>query len=100
MNADRAVPTAIGVFLVVVIGALLSSLLGGTFGAIVALISPEMVCSLFSISKDVSALRYCFAVGMLWGLFIGAAASGFACVLAVIIKIFKIRLDYRSAKAE
>ncbi len=43
-------------------------------------------------------VRYAFAVGMIWGVFIGAAVSGFACFLAVVIKILRIRLEYQKGR--
>jgi hypothetical protein len=32
---------------------------------------------------------------MIWGVFIGAAASGFACFLAAVIKVLRIRFESR-----
>lgn len=94
MNPENAVKTAIGFFVIIVAGSLLSSILGGAFGAVVALISPDLVKEMFTHSAA-GVVRYAFAVGMLWGLFIGAAASGFVCVLAAIIKILRVRLDVK-----
>jgi hypothetical protein len=70
----------------------LSSALGGAFGAVVALISPEFVASVrgFTMKEAPGIVRYAFALGMIWGLFIGGAASGFACFLAAVIKIIKV----------
>jgi hypothetical protein len=95
MNTENAIKTAVGFFVVIVLGALLSSLLGGVFGAAVAAISPEFVRSLFHTQAGVDIIRYAFAVGMIWGLFAGAAVSGFACFLAAVIKILRIRFEYK-----
>ncbi len=40
MNAENAIKTAVGFFVVVLAGALLSALVGGAFGALVATVSP------------------------------------------------------------
>jgi large-conductance mechanosensitive channel len=93
MNTENAVKGAIGFFLIILVGALLSALVGGAFGAIIATISPEFVSGLFSRNAEQGIVRYAFAVGMIWGVFIGAAVSGFACFLAVVIKILRIRLE-------
>jgi hypothetical protein len=53
------------------------------------------VTNLFSHEAVKGVVRYAFAVGMIWGVFIGAAVSGFACFLAGVIKIFRIRFEYR-----
>ena len=98
MNTDNAIKGAIGFFIVIVVGSLLSSLLGGAFGALVAVISPEFVKSLFSSDAGDAVVRYSLAVGMIWGLFIGAAVSGFACFLAAVIKILRIHFDFKKNK--
>lgn len=98
MNTENAIKTAVGFFAVVLVGALLAAFVGGTFGALVATISPEFVSSLFSDKAGAGVVRYAFAVGMIWGLFIGAAAAGFACFLAAVIKIIRIRLEHKNAK--
>jgi len=95
MNTEDTIRTAIGFFVIILLGALLSALVGGGFGAGVAAISPEFVAGLFSHKTEAGIVRYAFAVGMIWGVFIGAAVSGFACFLAVVIKILRIRLEYR-----
>ena len=96
MNTENAIKSAIGFFLITVLGSLLSALLGGIFGATVATISPELAQSLFNETAAENITRYAFAVGMIWGLFIGAAVSGFACFLAAIIKILRIRFEYNA----
>jgi hypothetical protein len=98
MNTEDAVKTAIGFFVIILVGALLSSFIGGAFGALVAAISPEFVTGLFSHKDEAGIVRYAFAVGMIWGVFIGAAVSGFACFLAAIVKILRIRFEYNKAQ--
>jgi hypothetical protein len=95
MNTENAVRTAVGFFVVILVGSLLSALVGGAFGALVAAVSPEFVSNLFSPKAETGIVRYAFAVGMIWGVFIGAAVSGFACFLAAIIKILRIRYEQR-----
>ncbi len=91
------VKTAIQLFGVVLGGALVSAFLGGLFAMIVALVSPEFVSGLFSLEEGVSAARYAFSVGMIWGLFIGAAVGGFACGLSVLLKLIKLRVDFKKS---
>lgn len=98
MNAENAVKTAVGFFLIILVGALLSAFVGGAFGALVATISPEFVSSMFSHRAAAGIVRYAFAVGMIWGVFIGAAVSGFACFLAAITKILRIRFEHSQAQ--
>ena len=93
-----AVPNRSPFFLIILVGTLLSSLVGGAFAALVATISPEFVTGLFSQKAEAGIVRYAFAVGMIWGVFIGAAVSGFACFLAALIKILRIRLEYRKER--
>ncbi len=95
MNTENAVKSAIGFFVIIVVGALASAILGGAFAALIATISPEFVSSLFGSEAEQSIVRYSFAVGMIWGLFIGAAVSGFACFLAAVIKILRIKFEYK-----
>ena len=97
MNTENALKTAIGFFVIILVGALLAALVGGLFGAIIAAVSPEFVRGLFSVKAEAGVLRYAFAVGMIWGLFIGAAVAGFACFLAAIIKILRIRFEHKKA---
>lgn len=99
MNAENVIKTAVGFFVVVLVGALLSAFLGGAFGALVATVSPEFVSSLFGQNAEAGIVRYAFAVGMIWGVFIGAAVSGFACFLAAIIKILRIRFEQKKEQA-
>jgi len=98
MNTENAIKGAIWFFVIIVVGSLLSALLGGAFGALVAAISPEFVQGLFGREASESIVRYSFAVGMIWGIFIGAAVSGFACFLAAIIKILRIRFEFKKER--
>ena len=91
MNTENAIRTAIGFFIIVLMGSLIAAVVGGLFGALVAVISPEFVDSLFG--KATHLVRYAFAVGMIWGVFIGAGASCFACFLAAVVKIFRFRFE-------
>jgi MFS family permease len=98
VNVEDAVKTAVGFIVIIVIGSLLSALVGGAFGALVATISPEFVTELFSPKAEQGIVRYAFAVGMIWGVFLGAAVSGFACFLAAVLKILRIRFEYRKER--
>jgi len=90
------VKTAAGFFLLVLIGSLLASLLGGAFGALTAKISPEFVQSLFSLKPEHGSItRYAFTVGMIWGLFIGVGVSCFACLLTTVVKIIRLKIEHR-----
>lgn len=95
MNTGNAARTAVGFFVIMLAGSLLSSLVGGAFGALVATVSPEFVSGLFGQKAEAGIVRYAFAVGMIWGVFIGTAVSGFACLLAAVVKILRVRLEYR-----
>jgi hypothetical protein len=88
---------AIGYFLLILIGSLLAAGLGGLFAMAIALISPEFIRNLFSLGDENGALlRYAVTVGMIWGLFIGAAVSGFSCFLSVVLKIIRLRIEHHS----
>jgi len=95
MNTENSTKTALSFFGIILAGALLSALVGGGFGALVAVISPDFVKSLFCHNAENGLTRYAFAVGMIWGVFIGAAMSAFACFLAAVIKILRIRFEYQ-----
>jgi len=95
MNTDNAIKGAIAFFVIIVVGSLISAVLGGAFGALVAVISPEFAKSLFGADAGGAVTRYSFAVGMIWGVFIGATVSGFACFLAAVIKILRIRFEFK-----
>lgn len=98
MNAESTTKIAIGFFVTILVGALLSAVIGGLFGSLVATVSPDFVAELFRPQATHEIVRYAFAIGMIWGLFIGAAVSGFACFLAAVIKILKVQLDYRKER--
>ena len=93
MNTDNSIKVALGFFAVILIAALLSAFIAGAFGALIATISPEFVSGLFGHRSESGIIRYAFAVGMIWGVFIGAAVSGFSCFLAAVIKILRIRFE-------
>ena len=95
MKQENTIVISVGLFVVIVAGALVSAGLGGAFAALIAAISPELVSGLFGKETAQGIVRYSFAVGMIWGLFIGAAVSGFACFLAVVIKVLRVRFEYK-----
>ena len=99
MVSENMIKTATGYFLLVLFGSLLSAVLGGAFGSLVATVSPEFVKSLFSLKpEDGSMARYGFSVGMIWGLFIGVAVSCFACLLTTILRIIRLRIEHRATQ--
>ena len=89
---DAMVKSALGFFFVIFGGALLAALAGGLFGALIAAISPEFVVNLHT-SAAAHPVRYALAMGAIWGLFIGALAAAFACFLAAVIRILRIRFE-------
>jgi len=93
MNEENASKSAVGFFVTMLAGSLLSAVIGGGFGALVATISPEFVNGLFGQEAQHGIVRFAFAVGMIWGLFIGVAVSGFACLLAAIFRWPRPRRD-------
>jgi hypothetical protein len=95
MTPDSGIKGAVWFFVIIVVGALLSAVLGGLFGALVAVISPEFVRSLFGSEAGKALMRYSLSVGMIWGLFLGVGVAGFACFLATVIRILRIRFEYR-----
>jgi len=94
MNQESTIKIAIVFFALMLFGSLGSALVGALFGALVAVISPELIESLFSPKSNITG--YAAAVGMIWGVFIGAAVSGFACFLATVIKILRLRFEKKS----
>jgi hypothetical protein len=68
-------------FLLILGASLLSAVVGGLFGAAIALLSPEFVSGLFT-RNPVGLIRYAAAVGAIWGVFIGAAAMALALWVA------------------
>jgi len=77
-------------FLYIAAAALASSVLGGCFAWVVAFISPDFVKGLFSPSAGANLLRYAAAVGMIWGVFLGAAVMGFSLFLVTAIQIARL----------
>jgi uncharacterized protein YqgC (DUF456 family) len=80
--------TFIRYFFSIVGGALVSSVLGGLFACVVALVSPEFVSNLFGhTAQGASLVRYAAGVGMIWGLFMGTAVMGFSLSLITLVQI-------------
>lgn len=77
-------------FILIVVGALVSSVLGGLFACSVAVISPEFVKGLFSPPAGTALTRYAAAVGMIWGVFLGTAAMGLSLLLVTLIQVAKL----------
>ena len=77
-------------FLYIVAGALVSSVLGGLFACVVALISPEFVTTLFGHATRGSLVRYAAGVGMIWGLFLGTAVMGFSLGLVTVVQVARV----------
>jgi hypothetical protein len=65
-------------FLMMLCAALVSSVLGGLFGAFIAWLSPEWFGGYRHRNDPGGAIRHAAAVGMVFGLFIGAAAMAFS----------------------
>ena len=82
--------TFVRYFVYIVAGALISSLLGGLFACLVAVISPEFVKNLFSPPDGTVLPRYAAAVGMIWGIFLGTAVMGFSLLLMTILQAVKL----------
>lgn len=74
-------------FLYILGAGLVSALLGGLFALLLSVLSPEFVESLFGRNTE-SITRYASAVGMVWGLFIGAGAMAFSVFAYAITNIF------------
>jgi len=79
---------------------LLSSILGGLFAMCLALLSPEYIQGLFVLKEGVSAVRYASTVGMIWGLFIGAAVGGFSAALSVLLNLIRLRIQISKTEAK
>jgi hypothetical protein len=77
-------------FISIVCGALASSVIGGVFAWVVALVSPEFVSSLFGREVSGSLVRYAVGVGMIWGIFLGTAAMAFSLLLVTLIHIARV----------
>jgi hypothetical protein len=89
------VKIAIQFFAVILTGSILSAILGGLFAMVVAMVSPEFVTGLFGVEEGASVARYAFSVGMIWGLFIGAGVTGFACGLSVLLGLIRLRVNVK-----
>ena len=74
-------------FLTIVGAALGSSVLGGVFGAIVAVVSPEFVSGLASSPVPTSLTRWAAGMGMIWGLFLGTAVMGFSLLISTLVRL-------------
>ncbi len=98
MSTESATKSAVGFLLVILVGALGAALLGGLFGGLLAVVSPEFASDFLGWHAGRGIVRYSFAVGMLGGLLIGAAVSCFACFLAAIIKIVRVHFEYRKTR--
>lgn len=88
-------------FLYIVTAALGSALLGGAFACLVALVSPEFVRTLFAAPRDADPMGYAAAAGMIWGVFLGAAAMTFCLFLATVQHVAGLFLKkHEAAEAE
>lgn len=88
---------AIQFFLVILLGSILSAILGGLFALLIATISPEFIADLFDLKDKKDDLgSYSFVVGMIWGLFIGLAVSSFCCLLSTVLKLIRLRIQHVS----
>jgi uncharacterized membrane protein len=74
-------------FLWIVAAALGSSVVGGVFGALVAVVSPEFVRGLMSPAASDSIVRYAGGLGMIWGLFLGTAVMGFSLLISTVVRL-------------
>jgi uncharacterized integral membrane protein len=74
-------------FFLILVAALGSSILGALFAAVVALVSPEFIRTLFSPPVTGSVTRYAAGVGMVWGLFLGTAVMGFSLLIGSLAKV-------------
>lgn len=81
-------------FLLILLAALGSSILGALFAALVAFVSPEFVRTLFSPPVTGSLTRYAAGLGMVWGLFLGTAVMGFSLLIGSLGKLTRA-LDAR-----
>jgi hypothetical protein len=74
-------------FLSIVAAALGSSVVGGIFGAAVAVVSPEFVRNLASSPVPDSVVRYGAGLGMIWGLFLGVGVMGFSLLIVTVVRL-------------
>lgn len=73
----------------IVAGALTSSIIGGLFALLVAVVSPDFVKGLFSSAAGANLQRYAAAVGMIWEIFLGTAAMAFSLMLVTAVQLAK-----------
>ena len=55
-----------------------------------AFVSPEFVRGLFTPPHDTSLVRYAAAVGMIWGVFLGAAGMGLSLFLVTAVQVARL----------
>src|SRR5258706_10146734 len=82
-------------FFYIAAGALASSLVGGAFACVVALVSPEFVKGLFSPPESSNLVRYAAAVGMIWGVFLGTAGMGLSLLLLIVVQGGRVFREWR-----
>ena len=87
-------------FLFIVGAALGSSVVGGVFGVVVALVSPGLVRSLSSSTAPESVVRYAAGLGMIWGLFLGVAVMGFSLLISTLVRLTRALDANRSKDAK
>jgi hypothetical protein len=89
-------------FLYIVGAALLSAALGGGFACLIAFISPEFVAELFfrtGAPQPQSIIRYAAAVGMIGGLFHGAACMAFSLLLVTVQNVGRLAREKSDGRA-
>jgi predicted lysophospholipase L1 biosynthesis ABC-type transport system permease subunit len=87
---EEVTMTFLRYFCYIVAAALLASVVGGLFACAVAFVSPEFVKGLFTPPQEASLVRYAAAVGMVWGVFLGAASMGLSLVLATAVQVARL----------
>lgn len=93
--------TAIQFFLIILAGAICAAVLGGIFGAVIGLLAPDFAGDLFAErgKKLPHPVNYSASVGMVFGLFIGAAVACFSCGLSAILRLRSLKVDLSSGGA-
>ncbi|MFC1497915.1 hypothetical protein ACFLS1_05515 [Verrucomicrobiota bacterium] len=74
-------------FLLILAGAVVSSVLGAIFAVVIAKLSPEFIIDIFG--RKLYPIRFAASMGMLWGLFIGAGTMAFCLGVSAIANWFK-----------
>ena len=87
-------------FLLILLAALGSSVLGALFATLVALVSPEFVRTLFSPAVTGSLARYAAGLGMVWGLFLGTAVMAFSLLIGSLGKLSRALEGRREASRD